>query len=134
MTPKKEKQTQLTKRMEKLGIFEEDLIEKFILGSGKGGQKVNKTHSCVYLKHLPSQIEVKCQQERSRDLNRFYARKMLCDKMEEKLHFEESKRKKEIDKIRKQKKRRSRKLKQKLVEEKRTRSQTKQFRKPPKEE
>jgi len=59
---------------------------------------------------------------------------MLCDKMEEKLHFEESKRKKEIDKIRKQKKRRSRKLKQKLVEEKRTRSQTKQFRKPPKEE
>jgi len=66
--------------MKQLGIDEDDLIEKFILGSGKGGQKVNKTSSCVYLKHLPTGIEVKCQQGRSRELNRYVARYELCEK------------------------------------------------------
>ena len=61
----KEKKSDLEERMEKLKIFEDDLIEKFILGSGSGGQKVNKTSSCVYLKHLPTGIEVKCQQART---------------------------------------------------------------------
>ena len=72
-----DKWTELTARMERLGIFEKDLIEKFILGSGSGGQKINKTSSCVYLKHLPTGIEVKCQGTRSRDLNRLYARREL---------------------------------------------------------
>ena len=82
MNVSQEKQDSLSIRMEKLGIREEDLIEKFILGSGSGGQKVNKTSSCVYLKHLPTGLEVKCQRERSREMNRFYARRELCDKLE----------------------------------------------------
>ncbi len=60
----KEKFDELHARMERLGIRSDDLVEKFILGSGKGGQKVNKTSSCVYLKHVPTGIEIKCRQKR----------------------------------------------------------------------
>jgi protein subunit release factor B len=123
-----EKQEELHKRMEALGILEQDLVEKFILGSGKGGQKINKTSSCVYLKHIPSGIEIKCQKERSRELNRFYARRDLCEKLEQRLFKEKSEKQKEIAKIRKQKKRRSRKIQEKLIEQKRFRSSVKAMR------
>jgi protein subunit release factor B len=94
MSITKEKWKALREQMEKLSIQEEDLREKFILGSGSGGQKLNKTSSCVYLKHLPSNIEVKCQQERSREVNRFLARQELCNQVAEKIYQEETKRKK----------------------------------------
>jgi protein subunit release factor B len=125
-----EKQLELQERMERLGIREDDLVEKFILGSGKGGQKINKTSSCVYLKHLPSGIEIKCQKERSRELNRFYARRDLCEKIEYSLLKEKSEKQKEIAKIRRQKKRRTRKTQVKLIEQKRQRSFIKSLRKP----
>lgn len=102
------KQELLRKRMELLGIQEQDLLEKFVLGSGSGGQKINKTSSCVYLKHIPSGIEVKCQKDRSREMNRFFARRELCDLLEAQSGKVTEKQKK-IDKIRKQKKRRERK-------------------------
>jgi protein subunit release factor B len=126
---KKEKEEQLKKRMDDLGIFEQDLIEKFILGSGKGGQKVNKSSTCVYLKHLPSGLEVKCQMDRSREMNRFLARRELCDKVEAIIHKEASKKIQEAEKIRRQKKRRSRKQKEKMVEEKKRRGDVKKLRK-----
>ncbi|MDP3705168.1 MAG: peptide chain release factor-like protein [Legionellaceae bacterium] len=69
----KEKWEKLAERMEKLQVIEADLVEKFILGSGKGGQKLHKTASTVYLKHLPSSLEIKCQYSRSRDDNRYFA-------------------------------------------------------------
>jgi len=72
----------LENRMEKLRIREEDLVERFVLGSGPGGQKVNKTASCVYLLHLPTKIEVHCQESRSRTANRDLARARLCDHLE----------------------------------------------------
>jgi len=65
-------------KMASLGISEDDLIEKFILGSGRGGQNLQKTSSCVYLKHIPTGTEVKCQRTRSLNLNRIYARRELC--------------------------------------------------------
>lgn len=102
------KRLSLQIRMEELGIKESDLEEKFILGSGRGGQKLQKTQSCVYLKHLPTGLEVKCGKERSRDLNRYYARKILCDQFEEKFFPERSKKLLLSNKIRKQKKRRAR--------------------------
>lgn len=129
----KEKLEELRVRMEKCGILEEDLIEKFILGSGKGGQKVNKSSTCVYLKHIPTGLEVKCQQERSRELNRFLARRELCEKMERKLFKAKSEKQQEIAKIRRQKRKRSRKQKEKLVADKRKRSETKACRRPPSE-
>lgn len=72
----------LAERMERLRIREEDLEERFILGSGSGGQKINKTSSCVYLKHLPSGHEVSCQESRSREKNREIARIRLCEHLE----------------------------------------------------
>ncbi len=76
-----EKNRWLQERMATLGIREEDLEERFIRSSGKGGQHVNKTSTCVYLKHLPSGIEVKCMEERSQSLNRFLARRELVEKV-----------------------------------------------------
>ncbi len=123
----------LADRMGRLMIKEGDLIEKFILGSGKGGQKVNKTSSCVYIKHVPSGIEVKCQKTRSRDLNRMYARRELCDRMEGILFKEKSTRQQAAEKIRRQKRRRSRKSKEKMLANKKILSTKKQLRRPPSE-
>jgi peptide chain release factor len=72
----------LDERMKALGIFEKDLQEKFVRSSGKGGQKVNKTSTCVYLKHLPTGLEVKCMKDRSQSINRFLARRELIKKIE----------------------------------------------------
>ena len=129
----KSKNEALKKKMAQLGIKEEDLVEKFILGSGRGGQKIQKTHSCVYLKHKPTGIEVKCQKERSRALNRFFARRELVAKIEDKVLKAQSERQKKIFKIKKQKKRRSKKAKLKMIEEKKKVSKKKELRKPPKE-
>ena len=131
MIMKKEKIDALKQKMQSLDIKESDLIEKFILGSGRGGQKIHKTHSCVYLKHKPTGIAVKCQKERSRALNRYIARKELISKIEEKLFKEKSEKQKKIYKIRKQKKRRSKKAKEKMLEQKRKLSEKKQLRKKP---
>ncbi|MDQ7836967.1 MAG: peptide chain release factor-like protein [Thermodesulfobacteriota bacterium] len=76
-----EKNKWLTETMEALGIQEKDIEEKFIRSSGKGGQKVNKTSTCVYLKHLPTGIEVKCMKDRSQSINRFLARRELAERI-----------------------------------------------------
>ncbi len=117
--------------MDKLGIKGKDLQEKFILASGRGGQKVQKTCSCVYLKHIPTGIIVKCQKDRSREMNRFIARRRLCERFEEKILKIQTEKQKLIEKIRRQKKRRTRKQKEKMLEEKRQRSEKKTLRKPP---
>lgn len=127
----KEKLDALYERMQQLGIRDEDLVEKFILGSGRGGQKIQKTASCVYLHHLPTGIEIKCQQERSRAMNRFFARRLLCEKIEDMLFEEKSEKQRLASKIRKQKQRRSRRTKQKMVEEKKRRGTTKALRQSP---
>ncbi|MGB7978784.1 MAG: peptide chain release factor-like protein [Chlamydiales bacterium] len=124
---------ELATRMERLGIKEGDLLEKFILGSGSGGQKINKTSSCVYLKHIPSGIEVKRQSTRSRELNRLYARRELCERIEEGLSKEKSKRQQEREKIRRQKKRRSRRAQEKALAGKKRVSIKKILRMPPSE-
>jgi protein subunit release factor B len=76
-----EKNRWLQERMEVLGIREKDIEEKFIRSSGRGGQKVNKTSTCVYLRHPPTGIEVKCMKERSQALNRFLARRELVEEI-----------------------------------------------------
>ena len=76
-----EKNRWLKERMEVLGIREKDIEEKFVRSSGSGGQKVNKTSTCVYLRHIPTEIEVTCMKERSQSLNRFLARRELVEKI-----------------------------------------------------
>jgi len=117
--------------MAKLGIAEDDLLEKFILGSGSGGQKINKTSSCVYLKHLPSGIEVKCQANRSREMNRFQARKEICDTLEGIRKEKAQARRDEMEKTRRTNRPLSRRSKQRSVAEKRKISQKKSMRRRP---
>jgi protein subunit release factor B len=131
-TVNKQKQEALEFRMKKLGIREEDLEERFIHSSGKGGQNVNKVSTCVYLKHIPTNIEVKCQEERSQALNRFLARRYLINKMESLILGRKSQEQKEIEKIRRQKRRRSRRAKEKMLRNKKKMSEKKAFRRPPK--
>ena len=126
-----EKEGALKVKMESLGIRENDIEEKFIRASKKGGQKVNKTSSCVYLKHLPTGIEVKCQKERSQALNRFLARRILINKIESLVLGKKAAEQKRIEKIRRQKRRRSRRAKEKMLRYKKIRSEKKELRRPP---
>ncbi|MFA7256644.1 MAG: peptide chain release factor-like protein [Kiritimatiellales bacterium] len=129
-----EKWEKLYERMAKLGIREEELSENFIRGSGSGGQKINKTSSCVQLRHAPSGIEIKCQSSRLQGSNRFFARRDLCDKLEEKILGIKSRRKQEQEKVRRQKRRRSRRAKNKMLEGKHKQSEKKALRRPLRED
>jgi protein subunit release factor B len=128
-----EKIKQLEERMERLSLFDEDLSEKFIQASGKGGQKVNKTASAVYLVHHPSGVEVKCQRTRSQSLNRYYARVELCEKTEEQVLGEKSKKRKAQEKVRRQKRRRSRRSKARMLADKSHQGEKKKLRGPVKD-
>lgn len=125
-----EKWEKLYERMAALGIREEDLAENFIRGSGSGGQKINKTSSCVQLRHAPSGIEIKCQSSRLQGSNRFFARRELCDKLEEKILGIKSQKKQEQEKIRRQKRRRSRRAKNKMLDDKAKHGEKKALRRP----
>lgn len=123
---------QLLNWMHSLGIQEEDLIEKFILGSGRGGQNLQKTSSCVYLKHIPSGLEIKCQTQRSRDLNRKEARRLLCKALLAKKKKAQLEQQHLKEKKRRQKRERSSKGKEEALKTKKQRSLKKQLRlKPP---
>lgn len=126
-----EKETQLLQRMATLGIAESDLQEWFIRGGGPGGQKTNKTSSTVCLRHKPTGLEVRCAQERSQSLNRFLARRDLCDKIAAKIHGEKSKKKQEREKIRRQKRRRSRRQTAIMVDAKKKHGAKKALRQKP---
>lgn len=124
-----EKGRALAQRMEKLSVYESDLEESFIKGSGSGGQKVNKTSSAVQLLHIPSGIEIKCQRGRSQAMNRFHARRELCDRIEEKEQGIQSARQQEQEKVRRQKRRRSRRQKARMLDEKKKQGEKKERRK-----
>jgi protein subunit release factor B len=105
-----EKNRWLRERMEVLGIHEKDIIEKFVRSSGKGGQKVNKASTCVYLKHIPTGTEVKCMKDRSQSINRFLARRELVEKLE-KLSGKMTLRDLKAEKIKKQKSKKKKRAK-----------------------
>jgi protein subunit release factor B len=126
-----EKTAALEQRMATLGITEPDLLEKFVRGSGAGGQKINKTSNCVFLKHLPTGVCIKCQIDRSREMNRFLARRELCDQLEMIRDGKAFAKTQAIEKMRRQKRPRSNRSKQRSVADKRITSQKKSMRRPP---
>ncbi len=125
-----EKEELLREEMSRFGVKEEDIVEKFVRSQGPGGQNVNKVSTCVHLKHLPTGIEIKCSEERSQYLNRRLARVLLLRKIENTILGKLSQEQKRIAKIRRQKHRRSRRAKQKMLEAKRLHSEKKQLRAP----
>ncbi len=123
-----DKEAALRERMEQLGVREEEFRETFIRSSGPGGQKVNKTSSCVQIVHLPTGLSVKCQQERSQALNRFLARRLLLDRIERLRTGIVKAERMRVEKIRRQKRRRSRRAQEKILEAKHIQSEKKSFR------
>ncbi|MEM7698709.1 MAG: peptide chain release factor-like protein [Verrucomicrobiota bacterium] len=118
----------LERRLQRLGIQPKDLEENFVLGSGPGGQKINKTASCVLLRHRPSGTEIRCQESRSRDQNRILARERLCDQLEAARLVKKQRAAKQRAAERYRKRGRSRAEKARLRQSKRFRSEKKQLR------
>jgi len=127
-TVSSEKERALLERMASLGVAESDLRETFIRSSGPGGQKVNKTSSCVQLVHIPTGLTVKCQRERSQAMNRFLARRMLLDRIEKLQKGVVEAQQDRAEKIRRQKRKRSKRAKEKMLEGKHRQSEKKGLR------
>jgi protein subunit release factor B len=109
----------ITTLMNQAGIKEADLQERFVLGSGSGGQKINKTSSAVLLRHVPGNIQVKCQRTRSREANRWLARRMLAEKILAKDAAIKTEKQQDAERIRRQKRRRSRRQRARMLDDKR---------------
>jgi len=124
-----EKESQLTRRMAELGVREADIEESFVRSGGHGGQNVNKTSTCVMLVHQPTGLQVKCQETRQQGLNRFIARRLLLDKIEERQKGFVAARRAEIEKIRRQKRKRSRRARDRMLADKSRHSDKKSLRK-----
>lgn len=120
-----EKERALAERMRRLGVHEQDLDESFVRASGPGGQNVNKAATCVVLVHRPSGLAVRCQEARSQGLNRFLARRLLLDRIENRTESARSAERQRVEKIRRQKRKRSKRAKEKMLAAKHRQSEKK---------
>ena len=116
--------------MEEASVYEEDIDESFILGGGPGGQKTNKTSNVVRLRHAPSGLNVRFGETRSREDNRWLARRALAEAILEREHKRKSEKRQAAEKKRRQKRRRSRRQKQRMLEDKHAHSEKNASRKP----
>jgi len=123
-----DKEKVLAAKMIELGVAEDEFEESFVRSSGPGGQKVNKTSSCVQLVHNPTGLSVKCQRERSQSLNRHLARRLLLDKIELQQKGFIADEQEKIEKLRRQKRKRSKRAKEKILVAKHQQAEKKELR------
>jgi protein subunit release factor B len=128
------KQQELANTLERLGIREQDLEESFVRSGGPGGQNINKVSTCVVLKHRPTGLIIKCQKERTQAMNRYWARRILTEKLEAQVLGRESEEAQRIAKIRRQKRKRSKRAKDKMLAAKQRHGALKKLRVQPTEE
>jgi protein subunit release factor B len=124
----------LEDRLRAVGVEESDLEERFVRSGGPGGQNVNKVSSCVILVHVPSGTTVRCQEERSQAMNRYRARQRLAERLEEKILGAASAKQQAIERLRRQKRRRGRRAREKMLADKRHTAHLKESRRPAFEE
>lgn len=124
-----EKEKELKKKMRKLKVYMKDIKEKFVRSSGPGGQNVNKVSTCVVLHHVPTNITVKCQEARTQGMNRYIARRLLVEKIEQRIHEENLKKIQSYEKRKRQTRKRPKSLKEEILERKHRQSEKKQMRK-----
>jgi len=124
----------LAERMAALGVTEAEIEETFVRSGGHGGQNVNKSSTCVMLLHRPTGLQVKCQKTRQQGLNRFLARRLLLEKIEQFRTGIVARERAEIEKIRRQKRRRSRRAKERMLADKARHSARKESRRSPLED
>jgi len=124
-----EKEKEIKKTMRRLKIFEKDIKESFVRSSGPGGQNVNKVSTCVTLHHVPTGIQVKCQESRIQSANRLKARYLLIKKIEQKIHEEHLHNIQKREKLKRQKRKRPGYLKEEILQKKHQQSEKKKLRK-----
>ena len=124
------KLAELERRMAALSVREADFQETFVRSGGAGGQKVNKSSSCVMVLHRPTGLRVKCQTTRHQGLNRLMARRLLLDKIERLQKGFVASERSRIEKVRRQKRKRSRRAKERMLADKAHHGEKKQLRGP----
>ena len=124
-TTSKLPEKELLKKMQARGISERDIEESFVRSSAPGGQNVNKVASCVCLRHRPTGMMVKCQKFRTQGRNRFWARQILLERIERRYKKEHQTKIQEREKLKRQKRKRSHSLQERILQNKRIRSQKK---------
>jgi protein subunit release factor B len=123
-----DKERRLKVKMERLHVREHDIEEVFTKSSGPGGQNVNKVESCVVLCHRPTGLTVKCQEHRTQFANRFFARELLLEAIENFYHERKRAEKYRAEKLRRQNRKRPQALKEKILELKKKKSARKKER------
>ena len=113
-----EKAAQLTQRMAALDVSEADLVESFVRSGGHGGQNVNKVSTCVVLVHRPTGVQVKCQTTRHQGMNRYLARQLMLEKLQARRNEAAAAERSRVEKIRRQKRKRSRGAKERMLADK----------------
>ena len=115
----------VTARMAALGVREDEIEEKFVRSGGAGGQNVNKVATCVMLVHQPSGLSVKCQSSRNQATNRALARHLLLNKIEAQRKSMAAARRAQREQVRRRNRPRPRKVKEKILQGKKHRSEIK---------
>lgn len=126
----KEAEAAIDGRLRALGWRRDEVTESFVRSGGHGGQNVNKTSTCVLLVHRPTGLQVKCQTTRHQGRNRGLAWQRLIEKLEERERRKHTLARAQAEKVRRQRRPRSRGAKERMLANKAHQARKKSDRRP----